>query len=98
MLNVFMTSNQCLSHFDDVQSTAQLPYLTMLALSQSLRCRIILGLIKNELAGMWKELAVAYPAFVVARNELCIKLIRGKLKRQRRDSQVTVCILQGEIK
>jgi hypothetical protein len=38
---------------------------------------------------MWKELEVAYtevgniPAFVVARNELCIKLIRRKLKWQR---------------
>jgi len=36
---------------------------------------------------MWKELAVAYTgvgniaALVIARNDLCIKLIRRKLKR-----------------
>jgi hypothetical protein len=85
-LNGLMTSNQCLYHFDDVQSRAQLPYLAMLILAQSLRCQILLGLINNQLGGMWKELAVAYTevdnitAFVVARNELCIKLITGKLK------------------
>jgi len=36
MMKVFVTSNQCLYHFVDVQSRAQLPYLTMLTLAQSL--------------------------------------------------------------
>lgn len=89
MRNVLVTSKQCLYHFDDVQSTAHFPYLAMLTLAQSLRCRILLGLINNKLGGMCKQLVVAYtevgniPAFVVARNERCIKLIRGKLKRPR---------------
>jgi hypothetical protein len=43
---------------------------------------IIRILINNKLGGMWKELAVAYidlgniAAFVIARNDLCIKLER----------------------
>ena len=91
MLPVFMTSNQCLYHFDNVHSRACLPsthgfmfYLKMLSLNHSLQCRMLLGLINNKLGGMWTELAVAYIevgnilAIVVARNELCIKLIRRK--------------------
>jgi hypothetical protein len=64
---------------------------------------MLLGLINNKLGGMWTELAVAYNevgnilAIVVARNKLCIKLIRRKLKWPRCDSQVALCILQGEV-
>jgi len=89
ILNFLEASKQCLYHLDDIQSTAQLHYFAMLTLTQSLRSRILLGSINNKLGGMWKELAVAYievgniSAFVVSRNELCIKLIRGKLKRPR---------------
>ena len=57
-LNVLVTLKKCLYLFDDVQSTAQLPYMAMLTLAQSLRCRILLGLINNKLGGTWKELAV----------------------------------------
>jgi hypothetical protein len=52
---------------------------------------------------MWKELVVAYnevgniAAFVSERNDLCIKLIIGKLKRLIRGLQFSLSILQGEI-